>query len=90
LSNDADSDSPTAFRARRAVLVTGPSHGTVQCGSQLGVICENGSFLYTPTSGYDGSDTIVYKSDDGLWSNTSTPLSSFSVNRNINITIKKK
>jgi len=91
LSNDTDGDSPTAYRARRAVWVAGPLHGTVRCGIQAAPsICADGSFTYTPTNGYDGPDTITYKSDDGLWGSTSTPLSGFSTNGTISIVVTKK
>src|SRR5439155_1724650 len=41
-----------------AVLVSGPSHGTLSLNS-------NGSFSYTPSANYNGSDSFVYKVNDG-------------------------
>jgi hypothetical protein len=91
LANDTDGDSPTAFRARRAFLVTGPLHGTVKCGTQAAPsMCANGSFTYTPANGYDGPDSITYKSDDGLWGATSVPLSALSGNAIVSIVVTKK
>ncbi|RPI61358.1 MAG: tandem-95 repeat protein, partial [Planctomycetaceae bacterium] len=43
-----------------AVLVTGPQHGTL-------VLAANGGFSYRPTSGYAGTDSFIYKADDGLY-----------------------
>jgi hypothetical protein len=88
LANDTDVDSPPAFRARRAVLVTGPLHGMVSCGNQAAPsICADGSFTYDPQSGYDGPDSIIYKSDDGLWGSTTIPLSGFSSNTTVSIVV---
>jgi len=40
-----------------AVLVTGPSHGTL-------ILNANGSFRYTPSSTYIGTDTFRYQAKD--------------------------
>ena len=49
-----------------AVLVTGPSHGTVTLNA-------NGSFTYTPAADYDGTDSFTYRANDGtLKSNQAT------------------
>lgn len=54
LSNDSDLEgSPLT-----AGLVTGVSHGTL-------VLSANGSFVYTPTSGYIGPDSFTYRAYDG-------------------------
>jgi VCBS repeat-containing protein len=45
---DADGDPLTA------TVVTGPQHGTL-------VLNPNGSFTYTPTANYSGTDTFTYK-----------------------------
>ncbi len=42
-----------------ASLVSGPSHGT------LGSLNSNGTFSYTPTSGYRGFDSFTYRVSDG-------------------------
>ncbi len=42
-----------------ASLVSGPSHGT------LGSLNSNGTFSYTPTSGYRGFDSFTYRVIDG-------------------------
>lgn len=55
LANDFDynSDSMTAS------VVTGPSHGSLTLHS-------DGSFIYTPTAGYLGSDSFTYAATDGI------------------------
>ena len=61
LANDSDSDGDTLT----ASLVTGPSHGALTLHS-------DGSFIYTPTAGYYGSDSFVYAASDGLTSTNGT------------------
>src|SRR5207244_2238830 len=51
-ATDIDGDPLTA------VLVSGPSYGTLSVNS-------NGSFSYTPAANYNGSDSFVYKINDG-------------------------
>jgi hypothetical protein len=58
LANDSGSD-------LTAAKVTGPSHGTLTLNS-------DGSFTYTPTVGYVGSDTFTYTATD-QYGRTSTP-----------------
>src|SRR5439155_5590911 len=41
-----------------AVLVSGPSHGTLSLSS-------DGSFTYTPAANYNGGDSFVYQVNDG-------------------------
>src|SRR5439155_1154700 len=49
-----------------AVKVSDPAHGTVTVNA-------DGSFSYTPTAGYVGSDNFTYKANDGsLDSNVAT------------------
>jgi VCBS repeat-containing protein len=54
LSNDTDVDgnSLTAYKVRN------PYHGTVTLSS-------NGSFVYTPSANYNGTDTFTYRARDG-------------------------
>ena len=59
LSNDTDPEND----ALTAVLVTGPSHGTLTLNA-------NGSFTYTGASNYNGTDTFTYKANDGSSSST--------------------
>jgi len=54
LQNDSDPDGNPIT----AVWVSGPSHGTLNMNP-------NGSFSYTPNSGYTGTDTFVYYATDG-------------------------
>lgn len=62
LVNDTDAES----NPLTALLVTGPSHGTLT----LGV---DGSFTYTPDANFNGTDSFTYKANDGaLDSNVAT------------------
>ena len=62
LGNDADPDGDPLT----AVLVTGPSHGTLTLNA-------NGSFTYTPAADFTGSDSFSYRASDGtLTSNLAT------------------
>src|SRR5262249_32387135 len=54
LANDSDIDSATLT----ALLVDGPSHGTV-------VLNADGSFTYTPAANFNGTDRFTYKANDG-------------------------
>ena len=54
LTNDTDADSDTLT----AVLVDNVAHGALTLNS-------NGSFTYTPTANYHGTDTFTYKAYDG-------------------------
>lgn len=62
LANDADADG----QALTATLVTEPGNGVVTFGN-------DGSFSYTPDSGFAGTDTFTYQAGDGsAWSNAAT------------------
>ena len=54
LANDSDPDG----NPLSAVLVSGPSHGTLTLNA-------NGSFTYTPAANYNGSDSFTYRASDG-------------------------
>ncbi len=54
LSNDTDADG----NPLTATLVSGVSHGTLTLNA-------NGSFVYTPTANYNGSDSFTYRANDG-------------------------
>ncbi len=54
LSNDSDMDGDPL----RALLMTGPIHGTLSLNT-------NGSFSYVPASNYNGSDSFTYHAFDG-------------------------
>ena len=54
LVNDTDADSTTLA----AVLVSGPSHGTLTLNT-------DGSFSYTPAADYNGTDSFTYRANDG-------------------------
>lgn len=55
LANDTDVDSNTLT----AVLVNSVSNGTLTLNA-------NGSFTYTPTAGFSGTDAFTYKANDGV------------------------
>ena len=62
LANDSDPDGDPLT----AVLVTGPSHGSLTLNA-------NGSFSYTPAADFAGSDSFTYRASDGtLTSNVAT------------------
>jgi VCBS repeat-containing protein len=50
--NDPDGDQLTAIK------LTDPQHGMLDLNS-------NGSFIYTPAPGFSGSDSFIYKANDG-------------------------
>jgi VCBS repeat-containing protein len=54
LGNDSDPDGDTLT----AVLVSGPSHGTL-------TLQADGSFIYTPAVNFNGSDSFTYQASDG-------------------------
>ena len=64
LANDTDADGDTLT----ASLVGGVSHGSLTLNS-------NGSFSYTPTAGYTGSDSFTYKANDGIGNSGTTTVS---------------
>jgi VCBS repeat-containing protein len=55
LANDSDLDGD----ALAAALVNGPSHGAL-------ALNPDGSFTYTPTANFFGTDSFTYKASDGL------------------------
>ncbi|HTE18671.1 MAG TPA: tandem-95 repeat protein, partial [Armatimonadota bacterium] len=59
LRNDTDAEGTVLT----AVLVTGPSHGTLQ-------LAVNGSFTYTPGAHFHGTDQFVYRASDSRDSST--------------------
>jgi VCBS repeat-containing protein len=59
LGNDSDPDSDPLT----AVLVTGPSHGSLTLNA-------NGSFSYTPAADFAGSDSFSYRASDGTVSSS--------------------
>jgi serine protease AprX len=62
LSNDSDPDGSTLT----AVLTSGPASGSLTLNA-------NGSFGYSPSAGFAGTDTFVYRAFDGaLYSNNAT------------------
>jgi VCBS repeat-containing protein len=68
LANDTDADG----NSLTASLVSGPAHGTLTLNA-------NGSFVYTPWTGFNGSDSFVYRAYDGK---------AYSANSTVSITVK--
>ena len=60
LVNDSDSNANAVLKS---VLASQPSHGVV-------ILNADGSFTYTPTHNYVGSDSFTYKAFDGLVSSS--------------------
>jgi large repetitive protein len=54
LTNDSDPDGASLT----AILVAGPSHGTLTLNA-------NGTFAYAPTANYNGPDSFTYRASDG-------------------------
>ena len=54
LGNDTDADGDTLT----AVVVTGPSHGSLALNT-------DGSFSYSPVANFNGPDSFTYKANDG-------------------------
>jgi hypothetical protein len=63
LTNDTDADGDPLS----AQLVSGPGHGTLALNA-------NGSFTYTPTSGYHGPDSFSYRASDGSLTSNTAPV----------------
>jgi VCBS repeat-containing protein len=61
LANDTDPDGDPLS----AILVTGPTNGTLTLNA-------DGSFNYTPTTGFTGTDTFTYKANDGTLESETT------------------
>jgi VCBS repeat-containing protein len=61
LANDTDADGDTLTAS--LVSGSGPNHGTL-------VFNSDGSFTYTPTAGYIGTDSFQYKASDGAKSSS--------------------
>ena len=64
LGNDTDVDSATLT----ATLVSGAAHGSV-------TLSPDGSFTYTPNANFFGSDSFVYKANDGALDSNETTVS---------------
>jgi RHS repeat-associated protein len=69
LANDNDIDSPSLT----AILVTGPSHAADFA------LNSDGSFNYTPTANFNGTDTFTYKANDGA-SDSNVAMVTISIN----------
>ncbi|MEQ1760247.1 MAG: Ig-like domain-containing protein, partial [Vicinamibacterales bacterium] len=78
LANDTDVDSPPAQLV--ATAVSQPLHGTL-------TLNPDGSFVYTPASGYLGPDSFTYRVSNGLWGSTALPLSTTSNVATVSISV---
>ncbi len=91
LANDTDPEGTTLT----AQLVTSPLHGTL-------TLSANGSFVYTPTANYSGSDSFTYRASDGSLTSTAASVNitvapvnqppvaandSYSTNKNVVLTL---
>src|SRR5207237_1186256 len=56
LANDTDVDAGTTLTP---LLVTEPAHGVLTLNT-------NGSFTYTPSANFNGTDTFTYRASDGI------------------------
>ncbi len=61
LSNDSDADGDSLA----AVLVSGPANGSLS-------LAADGSFTYTPDTGFAGTDSFSYSAGDGISTSTAT------------------
>lgn len=62
LNNDLYDEEPAEDGGATAVLVDGPLYGTLECESNPTFeLCPDGSFLYTPSVDYPGSDEFSYR-----------------------------
>ncbi len=75
LGNDSDPEGATLS----AVVVTGPSHGSLTLNT-------NGSFTYNPSGSYTGPDSFTYRATDGPAQSAAATVS-LMVNRVANITL---
>lgn len=64
LENDSDADSDPLT----ALVIAGPSHGSL-------ILNPDGSFTYTPSANYNGTDSFSYKANDGLIDSTPATVS---------------
>ncbi|QAA34848.1 tandem-95 repeat protein [Clostridium manihotivorum] len=61
VGNDVDSGTTLSY-----IIISGPTHGSVTLGA-------NGAYTYTPAANYNGTDSFVFKVNDGqLDSNTAS------------------
>ncbi len=68
LNNDTDADEDPLT----AIKISNPSHGTV-------VLDSDGSFTYTPSANYNGTDSFTYRANDG-WANSNTATVTITIN----------
>jgi hypothetical protein len=80
LANDTDVDSSPS--SLRAVLVTGPLHGTL-------VLNTDGTFFYSPAPGFIGADTFTSPATNGTWTQggSSVPKSANSTTATVTIAV---
>lgn len=65
LSNDVDPDSQSETDQLRVKTATQPENGRV-------TISEDGSFVYSPVTGFSGTDSFTYVATDGLLESSAT------------------
>jgi VCBS repeat-containing protein len=72
LANDSDAENDTLT----AQVATQPTNGTLTLNA-------DGSFTYTPNSGFVGTDTFTYQANDGTASSTAVTVSISVLNTNV-------
>ncbi|RZL00316.1 MAG: tandem-95 repeat protein, partial [Rubrivivax sp.] len=68
LANDTDAEGDSLS----AVLVSGPTHGSLNFNS-------DGSYTYTPTANFNGTDSFTYQANDGA-DNSGTAMVTITIN----------
>jgi len=66
LAGVLNNDDPGLYANRNATMVSGVSHGTLECHQGTGSpgICPNGAFTYTPHDDFSGTDSFAYSATD--------------------------
>ena len=77
LGNDTDGDLPV--NTLTAVLVSGPTNGVLNLGS-------NGGFTYTPNLGFSGVDAFTYRANDGAVNSTVATVTLTVIDQGLRIT----
>jgi hypothetical protein len=67
LDNDTYNGEPASEEGATVELIEGPPSGIMECDTQPSLeLCPDGSFTYTPESGFPGSETFTYRVSVGI------------------------